>query len=206
MTVQTTFAGGVNPFDSLQDLDANQATTTRKRIINVLMHTLEPLSIKQIANAACASETSVSKTLHILQDDGRVKSTGFLHKQNLWEWVRHADSALEPAPTPTIDHFMPPNPPKPIEKKRTGKIEVNMNEVYLTDDLPRQNRLINPPDKYRPLFERMKMDGGGIRVATRRQAESVAKSLKRWIQQNGKTGRATSQTWEDGIRVFWVSK
>lgn len=79
--------------------------------------------------------------------------------------------------------------------------------VEEVDDLPQPRRPSTGGSKYDPLFSRLSMDKGGLKVKTKETGLSLVKSLSVWLRKNKKPGFASVQTQPDGSTVvFWVSK
>lgn len=90
---------------------------------------------------------------------------------------------------------------KPKKERKTALIPT------LTEDYPRQSlsgRQSNVPAAYVEVFNKMTMDGPGIRCP-KNHGNVVAARLRQYLVERELLGRAIVQYWDDGDRVFWVA-
>ena len=79
-------------------------------------------------------------------------------------------------------------------------------EIEETEDTPLPFRT-SFGSKYDTIFARLLKNGGGLKVATHKDAKTVATALKAWTKRRGHAGAAKVQQWSDGTsRVFFVPK
>jgi len=61
--------------------------------------------------------------------------------------------------------------------------------------------------KYDQIFSRLIKDGGGLKLASNKDAKTVSSALKDWARRRGHAGAVKTQQWPDGsTRVFFVPK
>ena len=210
MTVKTTFAGGVNPFAappppaSNNDADCLQIeivgdckpqarkTLIKDRIVDLLLKH-GPMTVRQITEKAFTSKETVAKRLTDLLEDGLVscRITNKKNNQKTW-WL--TDSGYVPPPPE------PPPPPKAAPKAKTEFA------IELTQDTFRTQSARIGGGKYTQFFEQMTIDGGGLKVPSRNNAETVSDAMRQWIKRKALAGRPSVQKWSDGYRIFWVSQ
>ena len=211
MTVKTTFANGKNPFMAAPPPASNsdadcipveivvgdckpqaRKTLIRERIVDLLLKH-GPMTVRQIAEKAFTSKETVAKRLTDLLEDGLVscRITNNKNNQKTW-WL--TDSGYVPPPPD------PPHPPKAAPKVKTEFA------IELTQDTFRAQSARIGGGKYTQFFEKMIIDGGGLKVPSRNNAESVSDAMRQWIKRKGLAGRPCVQKWPDGYRIFWVSQ
>lgn len=80
-------------------------------------------------------------------------------------------------------------------------------EIEETPEPPRFVRFASTVGKYDMLFDRLKMNGGGLKVPTKKACGIIATALSTYLKRHKKEGRAREEKRGDGdYRVYWVSK
>lgn len=79
-------------------------------------------------------------------------------------------------------------------------------DVEETNDRPMTHRAERGQSRYDQIFNRIEIDGGGLKITHRNAARAMASAMKGWIKGNKQQGRVCLQKWPDGYRLFWVSK